>query len=262
MTRMRTNRLLALGVLTLALGCRSHPMPACNTPLMPEDVVGTPVTSAATPPATGAKLSTEASIQPPAAFTRLPETRTPANIPSASPDVSEVRPPADVAAIAKPQVAPAPRVVGELVQGPMIKPLLVEPPKPPPGPDGFAPAPLIAPPEPERSTAVAKPQASVVKPLPVKPGERFGHAPDYKWVTGVLDYHQKGGFWTLRFADSGDDDPWGGKVRLLADDHLTGFASGDVVYVEGELLAPRSAAESATYPPYRITDVRPVEKGR
>jgi hypothetical protein len=98
--------------------------------------------------------------------------------------------------------------------------------------------------------------------LPLRPGERFGHAPDYKWVAGILDKHQKGGYWTVRYAPSGDDDPWGGKVRLLDDDKLSGFTSGDVVYVEGDLLAPRSAAETATYPPYRVTDVRLIEKAK
>ena len=81
-------------------------------------------------------------------------------------------------------------------------------------------------------------------------------------MAGILDRHQKGGYWTLRYAPSGEDDPWGGKVRLIDDDRLTGFTSGDVVYVEGELLAPRSAADAATYPPYRVTDVRLVEKAK
>jgi hypothetical protein len=97
--------------------------------------------------------------------------------------------------------------------------------------------------------------------VPLLPGQRFGHADDYKWVAGILDRHQKGGYWTLRYAPSGDDDPWGGKVRLIEDERLTGFTSGDVVYLEGELLAPRSAVETA-YPPYRVTDVRLVEKAK
>jgi len=105
--------------------------------------------------------------------------------------------------------------------------------------------------------------AEAPKPaLPLKPGEKFGHAADYRWVAGVLDRHQKGGYWTLRYADSGEDDPWGGKVRLLADDLPAGFESGDVVYIEGELLAPQSAADNAAYPPFKVTDLRLVEKGR
>jgi hypothetical protein len=255
MTRMWSTRLLALGAFALALGCRSHPLPACNTPLLPEDVITKPApVPTVPPPAGGAKLSGDPGIQPPAAFTKLPESRTPTAIPSVSPDSSEIRPPADVG---------PPGATPQAATGPVIKPLLVDPPKPPAGPDGFAPAPILGLPEPEAApVAVATPRAAVVRPLPLKAGERFGHAADYKWVAGVLDYHQKGGYWSLRYADSGDDDPWGGKVRLLADERLGNFASGDVVYLEGELLAPRSAAEGATYPPYRMTDVRLVEKGR
>ena len=81
-------------------------------------------------------------------------------------------------------------------------------------------------------------------------------------MAGILDRHQKGGYWTVRYAPSGEDDPWGGKVRLLDEERLAGFSSGDVVYVEGELLAPRSAADSANYPPYRVTDVRLLEKAK
>jgi hypothetical protein len=264
---MRADRLLALGGLALALGCRSHPCPPCLTPLMPEDVINKPALTpvpvpTVPPPITGAKLPDGPGIQPPAAFTKLPEARPPATVPPTNPDAATITPPADVPPLdGKSQAGPAPRTVPG--SAPEIKPLLVEPPKPPAGPDGFAPAPIIGLPDaPPTALPVVKPQAAVVKPVPLNPGERFAHGADYKWVAGVLDYHQKGAFWTLRYADSSDDDPWGGKVRLLADDRLEGLASGDVVYVEGELLAPRSAAETSTFPPYRITDVRLVEKGR
>ncbi len=146
---------------------------------------------------------------------------------------------------------------------PTIKPLLVEPPHPPAGPDGFAPAPIIPPP----ILSDTYPPPKIVNkeplpPLPIKPGDRFGHSADYKWIAGVLDRHSKGGYWTLRYADYSSDDEWGGKMRLLDDPRLEDFKDGDQVYVEGELLAPRAAAsaESVSYPPYRINAVRLVEK--
>jgi hypothetical protein len=100
--------------------------------------------------------------------------------------------------------------------------------------------------------------------LPMRPGQVFGHAPDYRWIAGVLDRHTKGGYWTLRFADYGADDEWGGKMRLLDDPRLNNFKDGDRVFIEGELLAPRAAAsaEGTSYPPYRINEVRVVEKGK
>ena len=71
----------------------------------------------------------------------------------------------------------------------------------------------------------------------------------------------KGGYWTLRFADFGADDEWGGKMRLLDDPRLNNFKDGDQVFIQGELLAPRAAAsaDGTSYPPYRINEVRLVK---
>jgi hypothetical protein len=257
MTRKWTAQLLALGALALALGCRSHPTcPPCHTPLMPEEVVQKPALTPVAPPATGAQLPKPDTILPPPQFSKLPAGKPPAaHLPEMSPDGPVVRPPGDVA-----MPGPAPHEVGVPAAAPRVKPLLVDAPKPPPGPDGFAPAPKIGLPDLPPAVGV-RPPAADGRPVPLRPGQRFGHADDYKWVAGILDRHQKGGYWTLRYAPSGDDDPWGGKVRLIEDERLTGFTSGDVVYLEGELLAPRSAVETA-YPPYRVTDVRLVEKAK
>lgn len=96
-----------------------------------------------------------------------------------------------------------------------------------------------------------------MKPLQLKAGERFGHATDYRWVAGVLDQHQRGGFWTLRYADFAADDVWGGKVRLIDDARLKEYRNGDYVYIEGDLLAPTSSgADGPAYPPFRISSIR------
>jgi hypothetical protein len=258
MTRTWTARLLALGALALALGCRSHPTcPPSQTPLMPEEVVQKPALAPVAPPATGAQLPTPDTILPPPQFSKLPASKQPdTRLPEMSPDSTAILQPKGVGT----SLAPPPREVGAPGAAPMVKPLLVDAPRPPAGPDGFAPAPKIGLPDPPPAVGVRPPAA--LPALPLRPGQRFGHADDYKWVAGILDRHQKGGYWTLRYAPSGDDDPWGGKVRLLDEERLTGFTSGDVVYVEGELLAPRSAADNAAYPPFRVTDVRLVEKAK
>lgn len=101
--------------------------------------------------------------------------------------------------------------------------------------------------------------------VPLKPGQKFGHADDYRWVAGVLDYHQRGGYWTVRYADFSEDDRWGGKVRLVDDDRLREFKVGDAVFVSGELLAPVTTASSenrTTFPPFRIADIKVVEKAK
>ena len=255
MTRPWKLRLLALGTMALALGCRSAPpVPPCQVPLMPEEVVAKPALAPSDP----------GTIQPPTQFTKLPEDkRRDVRLPETSPDLSDIRPPSDVAPLLSGQPGPPPREVLAPGTVPQVKPLLVDAPKPPPGPDGFAPAPKIGLPDPPPSAIGVRPPARDVREgLPLRPGQRFGHAADYKWVAGILDRHQKGGYWTVRYAPSGEDDPWGGKVRLLDEERLAGFGSGDVVYVEGELLAPRSAADTAAYPPYRVTDVRLLEKAK
>ena len=258
MMRTWNPRLLALGTMAL-LGCRSTPtLPPCQIPLMPEEVVQK---QALVPVAPG-------TILPPAQFSKLPDNKQPdVRLPESSPDLPDIRPPDDVAPLLANQVpvmpGPPPREVLPPGTVPQVKPLLVDAPKPAPGPDGFAPAPQIGLPDPPPPTVGVRPPAPDVRAgLPLRPGQRFGHAADYKWVAGILDRHQKGGYWTVRYAPSGEDDPWGGKVRLLDEERLTGFTSGDVVYVEGELLAPRSAADSANYPPFRVTDVRLLEKAK
>jgi hypothetical protein len=49
---------------------------------------------------------------------------------------------------------------------------------------------------------------------------------------------------------------------LLDDERLRDLHDGDVVYVEGELMAPKSAAEGPAYPPFRVTSVRVIQKAR
>lgn len=209
----RCPRLVATGALALALGCRSHPVvPACTTPLYPEDVV------------------------------RLAPTGQPQEIPG------------PVTQLAK-QPGPAP-VVPPPVPAP--EPAPVVPPRDVPATLTSLPKPA----EPEPVLQLPDPEPVATRPAtPLKPGEKFGHAPDYGWVAGKLDWHLKGGYWTLRYADIGEDDPWGGKVRLLDSDRLRDLRDGDVVYIEGALLAPAtSAPDAGGYPPYRVAALALVEK--
>jgi hypothetical protein len=222
-----------MGGLALALGCRTHPgVPVCTTPLLPEVVIPGPPVATAGPAAS--KLPT-----PPPVKTSVAKVTEPA----------PVVPPPDV-----PVVAPS---------APEIKPMLVDAPRPRPDEDGFAPGPRVPAPSPDPvivPVAVRRPPPVAT---PLEPGQRIGHAPDYRWVVGIADRHAREGHWTIRFADVGEDDPWGGKVRLMDDDRLRELSNGDLVYVRGEILAPASAAESApAYPPFRVTAITVVEKAR
>jgi hypothetical protein len=86
--------------------------------------------------------------------------------------------------------------------------------------------------------------------------ETYAHAPDYHWLRGVLDVHHRG-YLALRYCDASVEDRWGGKVRLEPDERLNAFHDGDVLFVEGELIAEGNSTETkAGYPRYRITSVR------
>lgn len=285
MARKWSVRLLAMGALTVALGCHSTPAPIVTTPLLPDTSIPGPPSETLsskplTMPPTIAASPSKPIIAAPGAQLPKREDFTPPNIASAP-----TKPPAPLGpSIAMPDspalVVPPPDGAPTLASQsrpvemrkdvttvpsprPDIKSLLVTPPGPPAGPDGFAPAPVILPPSPSETylppKIVNKPPES---PLPMKSGQQFGHAPDYKWIAGVLDRHVKGGYWTLRFADFGSDDEWGGKMRLLDDPRLENFKDGDQLFIQGELLAPRAAAsvDGTSYPPYRVNEVRLVGK--
>ncbi len=269
MIRMWSVRLFVLGGLALALGCRSHQgPPSCSTPLLPGESISSPSPPTLGPPPklveapTGAQLLTKPDLRLSAPITGIPAGRSPqTHIPETGLDIPTIKPPPDVKPLlnGQPVPGPAPREVGASAPLPVIKPLMIEAPRPPAGADGFAPASII----PFPVSPIATIPADVLKPAsPLPAGEKFGHAADYKWIAGVLDKHQKGGYWTIRYADASEDDPWGGKVRLLSDERLARFDSGDVVYLEGELLALRGGSDGTQYPPFRITAVRLVEKGR
>jgi len=292
MTRKWSVRLLALGGLAIALGCRAHPsVPPCTTPLLPGEVVpgpaylapGPPLPGApapSTPPSVGAQLPKPApatpDIQTPKQFARLPEATYPPSKPLLKPaetkppagvtDLPPVLPPADVAPLLAGNPKPTnPATLPDVLPAPVMpsKPPLVEVSRTRTSDDGFVASPPVPVKKPEPLVVVppARPEPAG-PPLPMKPGEKYGHGADYTWVAGVADRHRKGGYWTIRYADIGTDDLWGGKVRLLDDDKLRDLRNGDVVYVEGELLAPKSAAEMSAYPPYRVTSVRVVERVR
>lgn len=303
MTRKWSARLVALGGLTLALGCRSGPgvpvvtSPPITAPLLPEMVVPGPAplppgatvspplspTLAPIPPAVSLapKLTPAPLLAPDTLAPKLGDTTpAPALIPvpdlAKAPTRREPEGPALPPVLPPPDVAPPKDLVPLLTSNPkpartpsptpdpkpVVKPLLVEAPRPPAGIDGFAPAPKV----PALPAADDNELPKIVNgtppapPLPMRPGEKYGHAPDYRWLAGVLDKHAKGGFWTLRYADASADDAWGGKVRLMDDPRLRGFGDGDLIYVEGELVAPpKSAADAPAYPPFRVADVRRFE---
>jgi hypothetical protein len=93
----------------------------------------------------------------------------------------------------------------------------------------------------------------------------YGHAPDYTWVQGVVDRHYNGQV-SLRYCDAAVEDAHGGKVSLDDDPRLADFKDGDVVVIEGSLVADGNAAATPgcwrAYPKYRVYNVWLVQRGK
>jgi hypothetical protein len=86
----------------------------------------------------------------------------------------------------------------------------------------------------------------------------YRHAEDYRWLVGQLQrVHTPGTEWKIRYAAIDEHDVWGGSMVLARDARLDGFQDGQLVYVEGEILAERPTAYLAG-PLYRLNVIRPV----
>ncbi|MEZ6139794.1 MAG: hypothetical protein R3B84_04405 [Zavarzinella sp.] len=94
------------------------------------------------------------------------------------------------------------------------------------------------------------------KPIPLKDDQVYGHATDYRWLAGVLDYHRGENCWMLRYADFSEDDLHGGKVRLENNAILDRFHTGDHVLVEGELISQGDISSRIQFPLFQVRSVK------
>ena len=78
---------------------------------------------------------------------------------------------------------------------------------------------------------------------------KYGHAPDYSWLVGELQFNRLRNTWRVRYASVDEEDPYGGSVTLVEVGSLTEFTSGQIVRVEGQFDNPESREPS---PPYRV----------
>jgi hypothetical protein len=93
--------------------------------------------------------------------------------------------------------------------------------------------------------------ASRSRSLPIL-DETPGHDPDYRWLQGTLSKHYDGHF-ELRFAEPTASDPWAGQVRLEDDPRWQDYTDGDLVRVEGSLVAGAGpVVKWGEYPRYRV----------
>lgn len=123
--------------------------------------------------------------------------------------------------------------------------------------------PAMKPPEP---VFVPAPNASL-PPLPtIKPVSasvtapvRYAHDSHYAWVQGQIDVHYRG-HKELRYRPANEDDPYGGKVRLVDDPRLADLKMGDIVRIEGELVRDDPTATGGLAHRFHVKDVQVLQR--
>jgi hypothetical protein len=93
-----------------------------------------------------------------------------------------------------------------------------------------------------------------------QPGPALGHAADYTWLIGKLDYLYSRKTWIVRYADLDEEDRYGGSVTLVEDEcvSLEQFRPGQTVRVEGRVEDRESDGRC---PRYRVRSLRSLPAG-
>lgn len=95
---------------------------------------------------------------------------------------------------------------------------------------------------------------------PISTNQTWGHAPDYSWVQGQLEYSGiRGGMWKVRYVPLDVDDPYGGSFILQADPTGHGLRHGDTVYVEGRIVQ-HERHRGLPNPAYHVQNIRRVDR--
>src|SRR5262249_27314295 len=87
----------------------------------------------------------------------------------------------------------------------------------------------------------------------------FGHYADYARIQGILEHHYRG-FYCLRYCDSSEEDPHGGKVRLEDDARLGDYSEADIIALEGDMYDASERDGRGSPPRYRIKAIQLVKK--
>ncbi len=116
--------------------------------------------------------------------------------------------------------------------------------------------------KPEITPAGAKTETEVKNPFELdrRYEKRVDHAADYSKVTGQLYFvHADGGLWVLRYAPLSEEDANGGSVILSRDSRMANYREGDLVTVEGEIIAKRGSARLGA-PLYQARTISLVDR--
>ena len=82
-----------------------------------------------------------------------------------------------------------------------------------------------------------------------------GHAADYRWVCGELQYSPFDKTWRVRYAGCDEVDPYGGSVTIVDEAHAQSFKEGQIVRVEGRLIRAKG---NSIAPRYEVRSLRVI----
>jgi hypothetical protein len=85
----------------------------------------------------------------------------------------------------------------------------------------------------------------------------FGHAPDYNWILGRVEYSSVTKEWRIRYASVDETDRYGGHVSLIENHHVAALREDMYVQVRGHLVNPENTSNGSTY--FRIESFQTVE---
>src|SRR5262249_32012986 len=83
----------------------------------------------------------------------------------------------------------------------------------------------------------------------------FGHADDYSWLRGEVEFSKLANGWRLRYASVDENDAYGGSVTLSG--AVGTLTDGQHVYVRGQLHDPDTRRAA---PSYRVDSIEVIEK--
>jgi hypothetical protein len=83
----------------------------------------------------------------------------------------------------------------------------------------------------------------------------FGHAPDYHWLSGQVEYSRICKGWRLRYASVDEVERFGGSVTLVDNKDLDQLKDGQYLLVQGHLNDPSATGIS---PAYRVESFRVI----
>ena len=104
--------------------------------------------------------------------------------------------------------------------------------------------------------ATAKPTVTQIPAKLVEDSPAYAHSSDYRWLLGVIQkVNTPVAMTKVRYARLDEQDAWGGSMVLAEDVRNDQFEDGDVVYVEGQILADRPSLY-VSGPLYRANVIR------